>query len=289
MSAEGGLIFLAYGLVGIPALIMSRLLLNRLAGRKLFPLWALLLLILGVPLAASMALDAAGTVYTLNVLNKRESFQYSNQFYNTRQWSRHFYVDVEAPTASAENSDGKLALWVDGRTYDAMEVGRPAEVRIVNLGPGFNFARPAQRSAFSWITDWFPPEPRGPWHEATATIQQISEFKIHGTDRSEYRWPYEIVRFRFTRPGRNDVIEALDNIEIASRPDLVENGEVRIRWPEDDPRSARILNARPGAPLLNTIVMLGEYLLITGAFLGASALYNAYRRKRKKIAADGSR
>jgi hypothetical protein len=83
LNAEAGLILLVCAFVGIPFLIALRYWLNRLTGRNVFPLWALSLILIGAPLAGSLFLDAAGTVHSLQVIDKRETLQYSHQFYRT--------------------------------------------------------------------------------------------------------------------------------------------------------------------------------------------------------------
>jgi len=110
----------------------------------------------------------------------------------------------------------------------ALRVGQTVEVRVLELGPLFKFGRLANRSTFSIIANFFPREPRGPWREATATVRQITKFTEHVTRKPHSRtplpWPYQIVRFSFTPPGREGAVEVMDNIEIASMPGLAATG-----------------------------------------------------------------
>jgi len=285
MNAEGGLIFLLGLMFAVPLLLGLLHLLNRLAGRTLIPLWLPIGLLLVAPVAGSIYLDVAGEVRTLRVTDKRETIQYSQQFYRTGYWSRHFSVQVEHPWADTTLMP-YLSLGADAATFDALRVGQTTRVRVLELGPLFKFGRLANRSTFSMIANLFPRGPRGPWHQATATVQQITNFtedvvrKPHS--RTPLPWPYQIVRLSFTPPGREQPIEFMDNIEIASMPGLAEHAVVQITWPKDDPRSARIVGARPGAPWANWFYVFGQSLAIVAAVIGLLASWAFIRRRRKK-------
>lgn len=292
MNAEGGLILLLGLMIGAPVLLGLLWLLNRIAGRTIVPLWLPILALLVLPVLGSVALDVAGEVRSLKVLDKHERIDYGNNFYRTGSWSRRFRVDVEAPWAK-ESWSPNLSLSADAATFDRLRVGQMVDVRIFELGSLFKFGRLANRSSWSMVSGWFfTPTPQGPWREGTATVEQISQFteqryRRRSKSRSPLPWPYEIVRLRFTPPGRAEPVEAMDNIEIAGAPNLVEKSAVKITWPEDDPRQARIVGGRPGAPWANTFYVWGQTLLWIAALLGLIALTILFRRRRKRRAQAG--
>lgn len=64
---------------------------------------------------------------------------------------------------------------------------------------------------------------------------------------------------------------------------------MQITWPTDDPRAARIVGARPGAPWANWFyVMMNELLVIAllmgGLFL-VLTLFGRRRRKSRRVQA----
>jgi hypothetical protein len=285
MNAEGGLLLFLGLMLGVPLLLGALQLLNRLAGRTLVPLWIPILLLLAVPVAGSFFLDVAGTVHKVKVTDKHETITYGSHFHRTGSWSRNFQVTVEHPWAD-QTLTPQLGLGADAAIFDALQIGQIVEVRVLELGPLFKFGRLANRSTFSMLTSLFPAEPRGPWYEGTATIQQISRFTEQRTRRSASRtplpWPYQIVRFSFTPTGRTQPIEAMDNIEIACLPDLKEGSTIAITWPADNPRAARIAHAQPGAPWANWFYVLGQDLALLAALFVIIFLFAWWRKHRRK-------
>jgi hypothetical protein len=286
MNAESFLLLFPGLLLGAPLLLGLRLLVNWMAGRKLIPLWLPLGLLIVPPVTGAIFLDMAGTVRTVKVVSKQETIQYSHQFHRAGYWSRIFSAQVENQQPAGANSAAFPMLIVNGTDFDAMRIGQTARVRVYELGGQLRFGRPADRSSFSLLTDWLPRSPRGPWREATATVEQINQFTEHVVRKPHSRtplpWPYQIVRFSFTPPGYDRPIEAMDNIEIASLPNLAEKATVKITWPEDDPRSARIAGARPGAPWANWFYVFSQDLAIAAAVIGLFAIWEFIRRRRKR-------
>lgn len=295
MNPEGAIIFSLGLLVGFGLLVGLFRLINFLAGRSVLPLWLLFVLLIGIWVGGSLYLDTAGTVHQVKVTDKRELIHYSHNFYRTRQWWREFHVQVEQPPGTETPGMPYVTINPDAASFDAMQIGQPVKVRMLALGTLFRFARLADRSTFSLITDviaeLFPPEPRGPWREATATVLQVNKFTEHrsrrrrGAGPTPLPWPYQIVRLSYTPPGRTQPLEVMDNIEIASRPDLAEGTTVQITWAEDNPREARIVGARPGRPWANQLYVLGETLAMI-AVLAVIILISVMvwrRRKRRRV------
>ena len=73
------------------------------------------------------------------------------------------------------------------------------------MGGLFKFGRLASRSTLSIMTNLLPREPHGPWREAAATVEQVSDFTEYvrrsPNSRTPLRWPYQIVRLGFTPPA----------------------------------------------------------------------------------------
>jgi hypothetical protein len=287
MNPEGGLILFLGLMLGVPLLLGLLMLLNRLAGRTLIPLWLPVLLLLAGPLAGSLWLDVAGSVRAVKVTELREHIDYGQRFYRTGMWTRQFSVQVEHEWSEASLTP-YLSLGADAATFDALRVGQQVNVRVLEIGKLFKFGRLANRSTYSILTNLWPREPRGPWREGTATVQQISEFTEQRLGKSStaspLRWPYRIVRLSFTPPGRAQAIEVMDNIETASLPGLVEKAVVPVSWPEDDPRAARISGARPGRPWANWFYDLAEWLVIIAVVLALILFltFFSHRRKRRR-------
>jgi hypothetical protein len=62
---------------------------------------------------------------------------------------------------------------------------------------------------------------------------------------------------------------------------LVKGGAVRIVWPEDDPRSAKIKGARLGSPWANWFYGLGEILAIGAVVIAFFAVFGVGRHLRR--------
>ncbi|MBK9316936.1 MAG: hypothetical protein IPM55_22220 [Acidobacteria bacterium] len=296
MNPEGAIIFSLGLLVGFGLLLTLFRLVNFFAGRKVLPLWIPFVLLIGLLVGGSLYLDTAGTVHEVKVTDKREVIKYTQFFYRTRQWRREFSVQVEQPPGTETPGMSQLTINPDAASYDAMQVGQPVKVRMLKLGDLFRFARLADRSTFSIISDYigelFPPEPHGPWREATATVLQVNKFTEHrprsrrrGYGPTPLPWPYQIVRLSYTPPGRTAPVEVMDNIEIASKPDLAEGQTVPITWAEDNPREARIAGGRPGRPWANLIYVFGETLAILALLVVILLILGVAWRRRKRCRA----
>jgi LPXTG-motif cell wall-anchored protein len=85
--------------------------------------------------------------------------------------------------------------------------------------------------------------------------------------------------------SKEQAVTAVDVVETASAPDLMKGQTVRILWPEDDPRSAKIAGARPGVPWANWFYGLGEILAIGAAGIALIAIFGYIRRRRRKARA----
>lgn len=284
MNFEGGM-FLLLGLIfGVPLLLGLLHLINWLVGRTIIPLWIPLVLLIVLPVAGSFYLDRAGEVHAVKVLHKTETIKYGQHFHEGGLWTRQLSVQVEHPWADASLTP-YLSLSADAETFDALRVGQTAQVRVLELGKLFKFGRFANRSTLSMVAGLWPRTPRGPWHEATATIEQISDFTEY-VQRDSYSrmplpWPYQFVRLSFTPPGGSEPIEVMDNIEIGSVPGVADKAVMKITWPEDDPRAARIIGGRPGRPWANWFYVMGEELAIALVFIAIAAIYLIWRQRRK--------
>lgn len=291
MNFEGGMIFLLGVIFGFPLLLGLLHLLNWLAGRTLVPLWIPLVLLVVLPVAGSLYLDTAGEVHAVKVINKNETIKYGRQFHDGGSWTRQLSVQVEHPWAD-HSLTPYLMLSADAATFDALKVGQAAQVRVLEMGPLFKFGRFANRSTLSMVAGLFPREPRGPWHEATATVEQITEFTEYVSrdpySRTPLRWPYQFVRLSFMPPGRTEAVEVMNNIEIGSVPGVVEKAVMQITWPEDDPRSARIVGGRPGRPWTNWFYMMGEDLVFAGVAIALLLAFGIWSRRRKAKKAERS-
>ncbi len=284
MNTEGGLILFFGGMIVIPGVFALVYLINRLAGRKIIPPWILILLLILLPIVGSLYLDFAGEVRSLKLLSKDERIHYGTNFYRTGSWYRRFTVTVQHPWPDTALTP-ELSISADGKTYDGLRTGQMVDVRVYELSSLIKFGRLANRSTFSLVSDLFPGEPRGPWREGSATVRQVDRFTEQRGRRSSERtpnpWPYQIVRFEFTPPGFDHPIGAMDNIELASLPNLAEGATVSIQWPEDDPRSARIAGATPGAPWANWFYSIAETLAFVAAVLFLLAAWQWFRRRRQ--------
>jgi hypothetical protein len=292
MNPEGAIIFSLGLMVGFGLLLTLFRLINFLAGRKVLPLWVPFVLLIGLLVGGSLYLDTAGTVHQVKVTDKHEVIKYSHNFYRTRQWRREFSVQVEQPPGTETPGTSYLTIYPDAAGFDAMQIGQPVNVRMLALGDLFRFARLADRSTFSIVADaiaeLFPPEPRGPWREAAATVLQVNKFteyrprRRRGAGPTPLPWPYQVVRLSYTPPGRTQPLEVMGNIEIASKPDLAENTTVQIIWAEDNPREARIVGGRPGRPWANQLYVFGETLVILAVLMVILFILAIFWRRRKR-------
>ena len=278
MTVEGG-IFLFLGLLFIlPALYWLSRLVNWIAGRKLIPLWLLAALTVAAVAGGSLYLDTAGIITPVKVVDKSDTISLGRN----GSWRRSLSVQVEYQSPG-ENIPTPIGLRCDAATFDALRIGQTVEARVLDLGQVFKFARLKDRSTFSLIGDRFSRSPRGPWRESTAVISDVSHIAEYSSRRSSSQlpWPFDIVQLSFTPDGRNQPVVAVDVVESASAPGLVKGGTVRIVWPEDDPRSAKIKGARPGSPWANWFYGLGEILAIGVAVIAFFAVIGLRRRRKR--------
>jgi hypothetical protein len=278
MTFESG-IFLFLGLLFIPpALFWLSRLVNWVAGRKIIPLWLLVTLIVAALVGASLYLDTAGAITPVKVVEKSDTINLGRN----GSWNRNLSARVEYQSPG-EIIPTSLWLGCNARTFDALHVGQTVEARVLDLGQIFKFARLKDRSSFSLIADRFPRSPRGPWRESTATISEVTHVTEYSTRRSSAQlpWPFDIVQLSFTPDGGEQPFIAVDVVESASAPGLVKGGTVRILWPEDDPRSAKIKGARPGSPWANWFYGLGEILAIGAIVIAFFVLIGLMRRRRR--------
>jgi hypothetical protein len=278
MTVEGG-IFLFLGLLFIlPALYWLSRLVNWIAGRKLIPLWLLTALTVAALAGGSLYLDTAGIITPVKVMDKSDTISLGRN----GSWRRNLSVQVEYQSPG-ENNPTPIGLRCDAATFDALRIGQTVEARVLDLGQVFKFARLKDRSTFSLIGDRFSRSPRGPWRESIAVISDVSHIAEYSSRRSSSQlpWPFDIVQLSFTPDGRNQPIVAVDVVESASAPGLVKGGTVRIVWPEDDPRSAKIKGARPGSPWANWFYGLGEILAIGAVVIAFFAVIGLRRRMRR--------
>ncbi len=282
MNFEGGF-FLILGLVfALPTLYGLALLVNWISGRKLIPLWLPFALLVVALASGSLYLDAAGVVTPVKIVDKRDVINLGRN----GSWSRSLSVQVEYQSPD-EIIPTPIGLRCDAGTFDALRVGQTVEARVLDLGRIFKFARLKDRSTFSFIRDRFPRSPRGPWREGTAVVSEVTHITEYSSRRSTtiLPWPFDIVQLRFTPDGKEQTVIAVDVVETASAPGLTKGQTVRILWPEDDPRSAKIAGARPGAPWANWFYGLGEILAIGAAGIALIALFGYIRRRRRKTRA----
>lgn len=284
MTFEGAfIIFLVGFFIGIPALYVILLLINWLTGRKARVGWLFICSVILAPLLLSLFLDLSGTTQQVKVIDKRESISIDGD----GVWHRRMSIAVEYE-APGESSPVQLGLGCDPKTFDALEKGQMVEVHLLDFGNVFKFARLKSRSTFSMFASLLPSNPKGPWHETMANVQHVRHITHHSGRRSSYdlHWPYDAVEFTFTPEGRQLPIEGIDVIEAGSVPDIQENTQVKIIWPEDDPRSARIAGATPGSFWKNWLYDFSEtiaILVIFIAIIGSFGYWNRMRKKRKRM------
>ena len=281
MNFEGGF-FLLLGLMFIlPVLYLFALLVNWIARRKLIPLWLPFVLVVVALALGSLYLDSAGTVTPVKVVDKRESINLKRNGW----WSRELSVHVEYQPPD-EIIPAPLTLGCGAASFDRLRVGQTVEARVLQLGRHFKFARLKDRSTFSLITNLFPNTPRGPWQQSTAVVREVAHLTKYThrrrSDDSPLRWPYDIVQLDFTPPGRSGAVIAVDIVEAASVPNLARGDAVQISWPEDDPRSAKIVGARPGAPWANWFYIVATNLVLVAGLVVFLILIGFMRRRRKK-------
>lgn len=287
MTFEGGFIVALAFILGVPLLLMLARLVGWLTGTKAKPVWLTLLAVIALPIAVMVYLDVAGTIQPMRVTDKRENVSVQN----SGQWQRNINITAEYD-APGETLPVQISMGCDARTFDELHLGQTVEARMIDFGGVFKFARLKQRSAFSFLTDLFPAPPRGPWHEGIATIESVSHITESVGRRSRYRtpyrWPYDVVRLRFQPTGKEPSIVAVDVVETASVPPLAEKQTIKITWPTDDPRAARIVGAKPGAPWTNWFASFGEDLgmviLLLVGLLAAAYVFGRRRRRQRNVA-----
>ncbi|MCI0660333.1 MAG: hypothetical protein L0220_04595 [Acidobacteria bacterium] len=280
MNIEGGLFLFLGPMAILPVLYLAIFLVNRIAGKRLIPFWLPWVLMAIVIASGSLYLDNSGVVIPVNVVDKTENIHYRSN----GNWNRTLSIQTEY-MQPGELTPTSIQLGIDAETYDKLQIGETVETRMLEIGQVIKFARLKDRSTFSLITGLFPRTPSGPWREATALINEVRHIDKYthrrGAD-TELAWPFDIVQLSFTPDGRDRPLIAVDVVETASAPGLTKGGTVRILWPEDDPRSARIVGARPGAPWANWFYGIGETIAIYAIFIVLFLLFVFIWRRRKK-------
>ena len=285
MTFEGGFLIAFAFVFGVPLLLLLAQFVGWLTGTNAKPIrWALMSVIL-LPIVASIYLDNAAPIRQVTVVDKSEVVKLKLEGSWTR--SRSLQVEYAPPE---ESSPTKLWLASDAETFDALGVGQIIEVRLIDFGEIFKVARMKNRSTFSFITELIPREPRGEWREATAVVRDVRHITEYRVGRStsglrQLHAPYDVVELSFVPEGRTEAVGAVDVIERGSVPELVTGNPVQITAPANDPRAARIVGARPGAPWANWFYVLTNELLIAGTVIGVALLglmLLARRRGRNK-------
>lgn len=281
MTFEGGFFIIFGFMFGVPLLLGFAWFIGWLTGTGSKPMrWALLLVIV-LPVAFSLYLDNTGVVRTVRVVNKSDQLRRDRH----DSWHRTLTLEVEYDVPG-EILPAHLSVRSDHTTFDQLQTGQITEVRTQDFGGIYKFAWLKHRSTFSLLRDLFPRTPRGPWRTGTATISEVSHVteSYNGDSSYELHWPYDVVEFRFTPEGRTEPLQAIDSIEMGSVPGVVANGQIKIEWPEDDPRSARIANATPAAPFANWLYAFAEEVIFGTVVIAGSAVLSFLfpRRKRRR-------
>jgi hypothetical protein len=290
MNLEGGLLLFLAPIFVLPAIYWLTRLVNWIAGRKLIPIWLPFALFAVALVLGSLYLDNAGIVTQVKVRDKSDVISYGKN----GKWSRNLSLNVEYQPPD-ELTTAMLTLGCDATTFDGLRVGQTVEARMLEFGGFFKFARLKDRSTLSLITGLIPRSPRGPWRESTAVVRDvnhITEYYHRGrsdTTVSQLRWPFNIVQLDFTPEGRTGTVTAVDVVEAASVPGLKNGDSVRISWPEDDPRSAKIVGARPGAPWANWFYAMTETIVIFTAFVALFILIVGIIRRRWRRSLEKAR
>lgn len=281
MSFEGGfLLFLGMMFVVLPISLVLPRLVNWIFGRTILPAWLAFVLAPGALLGGSLYLDTVGVVTPVKVADKREVI-------NLRKngaWNRILSIGVEYQ-APGETLATPLSLGCDAATFDSIHVGQSVEARVLDLGRFIRFARLKDRSTFSLLRKFFPPDPRGPWRPGTAVVRQVTpvtEYSYPRSGRTPLRWPYDIVQLDFTPEGRAEPVIAVDLVEAGSVPNLTQGAVMRITWPQDDPRAAKIVGARPAAPWANWFYSVFEWIAFFVAVIVCFAVVGYLWRRRKR-------
>jgi hypothetical protein len=286
VNLEGGFLLFLGPMFALPVFYLLARLVNWIAGRKLIPLWLPFALFTVALILSSIYLDNAGIVTQVKVKDKRDVISYGKN----GKWSRNLSLDVEYQPPE-ELTTALLTLGCDAASFDGLSVGQTVEARVLEFGQYFKYARLKNRSTFSLVTGLIPQSPRGPWRESTAVVRDvnhITEYSLRGRSGasvSQLRWPFNIVQLDFTPEGRTGTVIAVDVVEAASVPGLKNGDSVRITWPEDDPRSAKIVGARPGAPWANWFYALAETMVIYAALVALFILIVGiiWRRWRRSL------
>jgi hypothetical protein len=272
--------------VVMPTLFIIPRLVNWVFGRTILPLWLPIAVAPAALIGGSLYLDAAGVVTPVKVTDKREVI-------NIRDggWNRSLSVGVNYQ-APGEVSSTPISLGCDPDTFDSLRVGQTVEARVLDLGRYFRFARLKNRSTFSLLGKFMPREPRGPWRQGTAVVRQVTRVTEYTHRRSAptvLPWPFDIIQLEFTPEGRPGPVTAVDVVDVKSEAGvtggLAQGAVAPISWPEDDPRSAKIVGARPGRTWANWWYDLFEsigIIVITVIFLGlAGYLWKRLWRSRR--------
>lgn len=289
MTFEGGFLLAFAFIFGVPLLLLLARFIGWLTGTKALLIWCVLLAVFLLPIAASFYLDMAGRTVPVTVVDKSEIVKLTIK----GSWNRTRSVAAEYEPPG-EISPTRLWLGSDAETFDSLRVGQIIEVRLLDFGEIFKFARLKNRSTLSLVTGLIPRQPRGPWREATAVVRDVRHItedtttrrNRSGGERAKLPWPYDVVELSIVPEGMEQPISAVDVVEAGSAHGLIEGGQVQIRWPADDPRRARVAGASPGAPWANWFYVMMEELLtivaIAVVLLVVTTLFGRRRKRRKQ-------
>jgi hypothetical protein len=278
MPSEGFDVLLLACFLGVPVLLVWTRFSGWLAGQQTAPRWRVLMLVLALPIAASLALDACGAVRPVKVVDKRDDVEVNR----SGGWTRTLSVKV-AYQAPGESRPTMLSLSSDAPTFDAIQVEQTVAVRLLDFGGWCKFARLQNQSTFSPLVRLMSRSPQGPWGLATAVVSEVHHITaIHhrGLGREVLRRPYSVVLLRFTPEGWPQPVIAVDVVETASVPGLSRERQLQVVWPVDDPRAALIAGARPGAPLASRVYYSGTMVTILGGgiLIGGLGVFVLVRR-----------
>jgi hypothetical protein len=280
MSFETSMFLLAGMIVAFPVLFGVPRLVNWIAGRELIPLWIPFLLLVGAIVGGSVYLDSAGEVKSVRVLDKQEQIRYRKN----GGWDRHRFLSIDYP-----GTPTSFTVSCGAELFDAVQLGQTIDARVFDLGPWFRFARLKDQSTFSFLTEWFSGGPSGPQQQGTATVRHVSHvteyiLRARKNNRFQLQWPYDVVELTFTPPGRSGPVSAVDEVELGSVPGqsvVAEGAVIQISWPQDDPRAAKIVGARPARVWLNWVYSLSGVLLTLAALFAFLFIFALFWRRKK--------
>jgi hypothetical protein len=244
------------------------------------PALAIVVLVVG----GSLMLDHLGTVTQAKVLSLKEDIVHRRH----GRWTRTFEMSVEVPNLTPSlRAPEHFVLAADAETHDRTKVGDRVDVRLLDFGrEPLRFVRLANRSTFTPLAQLVTPgSARGPWHESTAVVREvrhIEEFRPgSGSISQTLFWPFDVVEFEFRVPTRAAPVRAVDRIESGTLPRLSPGHSIRIRWAEDDPRAARLIDGREGSLWKNLLADLALGVALVFLIFVPLRLWRSRRRAER--------